>query len=479
MSAETDTQLLARAIKQQDQAAFAALFDRYKHEAYCLALHLTHNAALAEDAVQDAMLGVWQLKKVPPSGTRKWILGIVAHKSLQVMRTRKRASRREERKSGMTFDQTQTAPDTKHEREELLQTLRSHMGKLPAAEQEMLALYFGAELPETEIAKMMALSQTSVSRKLHDALGRLRTNLAAAGFAAAVPFVALEGLNQALLSGHRAPVSLTNNVLNALNAKSADVPSRRLSRRVVRTKKSGSMALLGGGAVVLAVSLAAWAAMSKPAAVVPQLAPVAPQPAPVIEKKSTGFSRHWSFETGPATDLPTSQVTWQWKKQGDSGVMEAPVDKAVILPLPISKSELGNGPIRVSVMRNGKGRRGAACINTQWFKGDAFLPYREHLKPAAIPDGSSPTNSYIIGRYIYTLQGETLSEMYLFDDALVAQADGLCLVIQNMTVESIDIRRVEPSDIPALLRDPEAAIRQMGVPEIPGKNAGLAFRIAN
>jgi len=472
MSAESDTQLLARAIQQQDQAAFAGLFDRYKHEAYCLALHLTHNATLAEDAVQDAMLGVWQMKKVPPSGSRKWILGIVAHKSLQVMRTRKRASRREERKSGMTSDQTQTAPDTKQERDELLQTLRAHMGKLPAAEQEMLALYYGAELPETEIAKMMSLSQTSVSRKLHDALGRLRTNLAAAGFAAAVPFVALEGLNQALLSGHRAPVSLTNNVLNAVKANSIN-PSHRFSRRVATAKKAGSMALLAGGAVVLAASVGAWAVMSKPAAVVPQTTQ------PVVEKKSAGLAKHWAFESGPASDLAAASITWTWKKQGNVGVMESPVEKAVVVPLPISLSEIGGKPLRIDVVRNGKGRNGSACINTHLFKGDTLLPYREYLRPVGISAAPSQTHSYLIGRYIFTLQGDAVSEIFIYEEAAAAHADGLCMVIQNFTVESIDVQNIDPSEIPAQLRDVDAAIRQMQVPEIPGKNAGLVFRTSN
>ena len=55
----TDEQLLAR-IAALDTSAIEALYDRYGSMAFGLATRITGDAALAEDVVQDAFLGVWR-----------------------------------------------------------------------------------------------------------------------------------------------------------------------------------------------------------------------------------------------------------------------------------------------------------------------------------------------------------------------------------------------------------------------------------
>lgn len=464
MSDASDTQLLAQAIQQQDPSAFAQLFDRYKNESFNLALHLTHNAALAEDAVQDAMLAVWQLKKIPESGARKWLLAIVAHKSLQMIRSRKRSSQREERLSGMGVNQTLSTPDTKHEREELIRALRTHMENLPTVERQMLALYFGAEISETEIGKMLSLSQTSVSRKLSEALTRLRTNLAAAGFAAAVPLVALKGLNQALLTGQQAPQSLSVNVLNALKTRPA-AASQKLSKGALKTAgKSMVGPIIAATTFAVAVGVASYATFSKPATTVVAAVQTPSKPAIAVQPK------FWSFQTGPASDLSVYNGTWDWKKSGASGAMYAPADHTVIVPLPL---QAGNTPMLVEVIRNGIGRSGAGCVNTLRTKDDHFLKYTEYVKRVNIAVNSSSTRSYIFGRYIVSMHGNQISGVVEVPEA--DPSDYLCLLVQNFTVESISVRTIDPSEIPAEVRDAQAVIKQLDVPAAYGRNSELTY----
>src|SRR6185436_1808777 len=117
--------------EHRDKDAFGELFERYKVRAYNLALNLTQNRALAEDAVQEAMLAIWlsptQIEDAEDA--QGWILGIVAHKSLTLLRTRARSHKREERKRAME-SYVMENPDAQDPG--LIQALREHIEKLPA-----------------------------------------------------------------------------------------------------------------------------------------------------------------------------------------------------------------------------------------------------------------------------------------------------------------------------------------------------------
>ena len=68
------------------------LYDRYRVMAYSIALRITSDAALAEDVVQDAFLGVWRnaSRYVEGRGSVKtWILSIVHHRAVDAVRRRR------------------------------------------------------------------------------------------------------------------------------------------------------------------------------------------------------------------------------------------------------------------------------------------------------------------------------------------------------------------------------------------------------
>src|SRR5579862_6284908 len=61
------------------RSAFSELYEGHAGAAYSLALRLMENNALAEDAVQEAMLRIWKAAPtMRPGNTRAWILRIVA-----------------------------------------------------------------------------------------------------------------------------------------------------------------------------------------------------------------------------------------------------------------------------------------------------------------------------------------------------------------------------------------------------------------
>src|SRR5436190_10151259 len=68
------------------------LYDRYRVMAYSIALRITSDAALAEDVVQDAFLGVWRnaSRYVDGRGSVKtWLLSIVHHRAVDAVRRRR------------------------------------------------------------------------------------------------------------------------------------------------------------------------------------------------------------------------------------------------------------------------------------------------------------------------------------------------------------------------------------------------------
>ncbi len=74
--------------------ALEALYDRYRAMSFAIALRITADPTLAEDAVQDAFLGVWRHadRYVEGRGSVKtWLLAIVHHRAIDAVRRRRPA----------------------------------------------------------------------------------------------------------------------------------------------------------------------------------------------------------------------------------------------------------------------------------------------------------------------------------------------------------------------------------------------------
>src|SRR6476660_539318 len=88
---DADRAVLALATAGQLDA-LQELYDRYRVMAYSIALRITSDAALAEDVVQDAFLGVWRnaSRYVEGRGSVKtWVLSIVHHRAVDAVRRRR------------------------------------------------------------------------------------------------------------------------------------------------------------------------------------------------------------------------------------------------------------------------------------------------------------------------------------------------------------------------------------------------------
>jgi len=169
--------LLARS----DDSALAELYDRYGGPAYRLALRVVRDAALAQDAVQDAFLTAWRTASGfdPRRGSvSTWLLTLVHRRAVDVVR-------REDRRRGSPLDGAPVASgdatDETAETRELRRDVQAALKELSTAEREALELAYYGGLSQSEIAEKLGVPLGTVKSRMFAGLARLRDALGEAG----------------------------------------------------------------------------------------------------------------------------------------------------------------------------------------------------------------------------------------------------------------------------------------------------------
>ena len=121
---------------------------------YGLAMRITNDAALAQDAVQEAFLGVWRYAARYTAGrssVRTWMLSITHHRAIDIIRRRRPANPLPETE---TADRALTAPDVWPEVARTLDraAVSAAISGLPQAQREAIQLAYFDGLTQVEIA---------------------------------------------------------------------------------------------------------------------------------------------------------------------------------------------------------------------------------------------------------------------------------------------------------------------------------------
>jgi RNA polymerase sigma-70 factor (ECF subfamily) len=155
--------------------SFASAAETYLDDVYGYLLYLTKERSLAEDLTNETFetaLRRWR-KFDPVRGTaRTWLLAIARSTALDRFRADSRRRRREERAHAA---EPRAAADEAFEG--FSPQLENALRALSAGEREVLALRVVLELDGDEAARLLGLTPTAVSTRLHRALGKLEERM--------------------------------------------------------------------------------------------------------------------------------------------------------------------------------------------------------------------------------------------------------------------------------------------------------------
>ncbi len=168
MESTSEQQLIARA-KGGDVEAFEAILEPSISAAHRYACALLYDPSLAEDAVQEACVRAWRkLGRLRlGSSFQPWFLGIVGRQCREQVRGRWWR---------MIRMPQPERPRTELPEDEALrrQMLREALGELTERERHVLILRLYIDLPWSEVACVVGLTEAGARSRYYRALERLR-----------------------------------------------------------------------------------------------------------------------------------------------------------------------------------------------------------------------------------------------------------------------------------------------------------------
>jgi RNA polymerase sigma factor (sigma-70 family) len=175
MIGQTDEQLMDEYCAG-DLAAFAALFDRYRHRLARFAVRFV-GADGANDVVQQVFLRVHQQRHRFSSGTcvAAWLFTIARNTAIDVTRSahhkRTRSSVSIDDAVGLAAAEVDVVDGT------IAGKVRDAIALLPAAQRDVISLHYLAELPFPEVAELLRIKPDAARARAARAYETLRTNL--------------------------------------------------------------------------------------------------------------------------------------------------------------------------------------------------------------------------------------------------------------------------------------------------------------
>lgn len=189
-SGDEDDLLVARCA-DGDADALRRLIERHGRAAHALALHMSRDAAAAEEITQDAFLRVWRgARHYAPQGLfRPWFLRVVRHLALDHLRRRRPplpwtgVAAASDPRGGAPPEAADPlpGPELRAEAAEAGRTLAALLAALPPDQRQALELLYYGGLSHREAARRLGIPLGTLKGRVRLALGRLRRELPPTG----------------------------------------------------------------------------------------------------------------------------------------------------------------------------------------------------------------------------------------------------------------------------------------------------------
>lgn len=167
-----------------DQEAFRLLWEAHHAVAMATALRLSHHRSLAEDITQGAFLLAWRAlpRFQPGSPFRPWLMRILYRHALDEMERHKVYQRPVSLEEIIELGPYTSSDigNTEDLQEQVVQReeVRLALVQLSADQRRVIALRYGADLTEVDIAEVLNWPVGTVKSRLNRARERLRVFLA-------------------------------------------------------------------------------------------------------------------------------------------------------------------------------------------------------------------------------------------------------------------------------------------------------------
>jgi hypothetical protein len=332
---------------------------------------------------------------------------------------------------------------------------------LPALDQRILALYFGAGLTQQQISLELRTSQRTVSRRLTQLLAALRGQLQA-GASPALLASRLPGLlAQALLAGpglsEASQGALRGRLLESVAGSSepslrdGSAPTTSFAQRLSLV----SAGLLSLGALILLLSHSGILALrqdsgaGKAAAGAP---PVLPGPKTQTENPAPGFEpRSWSFERGDwSAELPRFGPWKMGRLEGRQYLVAREFEPQLTLLLPL---RIPPAPFEVRVVLRPAGP-GPFNLSPLWSRQRQILPSFNwpRVKKEDVNGATLSLRFLFVGKFILLYQAGVLTGAVEYERPYPAEE--VAVELRNCAVQELAIRPTPAAGIPQSAAEP-------------------------
>ena len=172
--AHLSDEALVALVARSDESALAELYDRVGGTAYGLAYRVLRDEALAEDAVQEAFLGLWRgagsfIPERAKAST--WILTLVHRRAVDLVRREQR--RRADPIEGAPEPAVGSAEEAAWLRLDR-ERVQSALAQLPDQQREAIELAYYGGYTQSELAERLGQPLGTIKSRMFSGLTRLR-----------------------------------------------------------------------------------------------------------------------------------------------------------------------------------------------------------------------------------------------------------------------------------------------------------------
>ena len=160
-----------------DSQAIGAVYDQYFSEVYRFVLYRVGDQNFAEDIASDVFIRLLEAvknRRGPDSNIKGWLIGTASHAITDHLRKK---YRRPEQEIPESLPDLSPGPVTEADQREQNRLVRGAYNKLPAEQQEVLALRFGAGHSLEETASRMKKNVNAIKALQFRALSALQREI--------------------------------------------------------------------------------------------------------------------------------------------------------------------------------------------------------------------------------------------------------------------------------------------------------------